>query len=243
MKLLLIFIPLFSFGASLYLNDGTKDRLVSYENENNYALVGDILVADLENRDKGVGRVFLLGGKWKNGVIPFKIDPKLDDTDKIEGAIEHYHSFTDLKLVPRTGQKDYVYFKYNGKKGSCSSFVGRKGGKQIINLPDWCDQGGVIHELGHAFGLLHEQQHPDRDKYLTIHHNNIKPLTLPNFWKVPLVGKSYSSFDFDSIMLYHSFAFTKNGEMTITRKDGTKYKTSEDVLSEGDIESLRAIYK
>ena len=35
--------------------------------------------------------------------------------------------------------------------------------------------GTVIHELGHALGMNHEQSRPDRDQYVTVHWNNVRP--------------------------------------------------------------------
>ncbi|MFO0740970.1 MAG: M12 family metallopeptidase [Labilithrix sp.] len=46
-------------------------------------------------------------------------------------AIAHWTSKTNVRLVPRTSQSDYVSFH---PSTGCSSMIGRQGGKQTINL-------------------------------------------------------------------------------------------------------------
>lgn len=58
---------------------------------------------------------------------------------------------------------------------SCSSTVGRSGGKQQLSLSvDGCVSHGIIeHELIHSLGFHHEHTRSDRDQYTQINWQNI----------------------------------------------------------------------
>ncbi len=43
-------------------------------------------------------------------------------------------------------------------------------------------------------------------------------------------------------MMYGSYAFSKNGEPTMTKKDGTLFEAQRDHLSDEDKEHIRQIY-
>lgn len=109
----------------------------------------------------------------------------------------------------------------------CSSHVGRTGaGAQQVTIAEACGEvGHAAHELGHAIGLWHEHSRLDRDKFITIHWENIERTSLHNFEKisrneldeVPDIG-----YDIQSIMHYSQFAFAKRGMpvlKTITLKE------------------------
>ena len=122
----------------------------------------------------------------------------------------------------------------------------------------------ATHELGHVLGLQHEHKRYDRDEYIDIYWDNIKDSHKYNFYKAEqykdiyitikvlwwkwdkkmTIHNSivYGDFDYDSIMLYSSNAFSKNSEPTILSKDGSRISyTSE--LSDGDKEAIKTIYK
>lgn len=65
---------------------------------------------------------------------------------------------------------------HTSELSGCYSYVGRVGGSQTINYPQWClDQyGSVQHEMLHALGFYHEQSRFDRDDYVTIMWDNIQ---------------------------------------------------------------------
>lgn len=111
-----------------------------------------------------------------------------------------------------------IVFRSN-KKG-CWSKIGKKPITQTVNLGPGCRTTGIaIHEIGHAIGLWHEQQRPDRNSYVKIHPSNIKSGKSSNFIKLPWsMVKTYNlPYDYSSIMHYHIYAFNNAaGKKTIT---------------------------
>ena len=89
--------------------------------------------------------------------------------------------------------------------------MGRQGGPQILsvglNNERYCRKHGVLlHELGHALGFWHEQTRIDRDNYLTILWDNIKPAAVRQFQKYTHETDSLGvAYDFDSIMHYSRY--------------------------------------
>ena len=139
----------------------------------------------------------------------------------------------------RSKEKDYIYFK---KANNCASFVGRIGGRQDINLADGCTIGNTIHEIAHAVGMVHEQQHYDRDKYINIHWRNIHDSFKSEFGKLSFHKSRTSKFDLNSIMMYASWAYSKNGKPTMTTRDDKTFTVQRRGLSFGDEKIIDQIY-
>ena len=76
----------------------------------------------------------------------------------------------------------------------------------------------AVHEFMHALGFHHEQNRPDRDQYVIIHEEIIKPKKEHNFKKAKRSDTLGQPYDYYSIMHYKKDAFSKNGKMTIEPK-------------------------
>jgi Astacin (Peptidase family M12A) len=195
-----------------------------------------------EMRTNGTGRTSSFS-RWANGVVPFVIDPTLPNQARITQAISHWSTNTKLRFVRRTTEKDYIVFR---RGSGCSSYVGRIGGEQPINTGDGCTTGSIIHEIGHAVGLWHEQSRRDRDQHLIVRWSNMVAGTETNFRSYTELGMdgfdTSGGMDFWSIMMYPCTAFSKNGQPTLLRRNGTTFNVQRSVLSVKDREAITIMY-
>lgn len=178
---------------------------------------------------------------WPKGIVPYVVTPTVVDPQRVTDAIAHIQAHTKVRFVKRTTQADYVVIQPGS---GCWSWIGRIRGPQKLTLADsWnCPTGAVIHELGHALGLWHEHMRRDRDKFITIHWENIIPGQEYNFQPNLVMTRDVGAYDFASIMHYAYWGFSKNGQPTITKKDGSIQGFGQgNALSPGDIAAIHAI--
>ncbi|MDD3945558.1 MAG: M12 family metallopeptidase, partial [Bacteroidales bacterium] len=200
-----------------------------------YIFQGDILLQPPTR-----GAVYAEGNLWPDNKVYYTINSNLPDPERVTQAIEYYHTTTNLTFIERTNQPNYIDFIYDAN--GCSSYLGMIGGIQPIRLADWGTKGNVIHEIGHAIGLLHEHSKVGRDQYVTINEENIEEGKQHNFTEYRSSNPNTDGFDFESIMLYSSYAFSKNGQPTIVRKNGKGFNAQRSQLSENDLEIIDQIY-
>jgi hypothetical protein len=183
---------------------------------------------------------------WPGGIVPYVIDPSLKPLlrKRVAEAVEEFKKYTCIRYVPRSPEDiDYVTIK-DGK--GCSSSVGRQGGKQSIHLASGCQRiGTVIHEMMHALGIIHEQSRADRDDFVKVRFDHIKPKLASNFRKYAF-GETDDMdipYNFFSVMHYSNYAFSNDGEVTIVSKADKNLKFGQRVqLTNLDIKQINRLY-
>jgi astacin len=175
--------------------------------------------------------------RWTDNVMPYVIDDDVPDRARVEGAIRHWNERTVMRMVPRTGEANYIQFRRrNGF--ACSSNVGMIGGRQFINLPDNCALGSVIHEIGHAAGLYHTQSREDRDLYIRVNEDGIQRDSLSQYARQLTASEDVGTYPFESIMHYNTTGFALPGETAMTTVPAGIPLGQRDGLSASDVDTL-----
>jgi Astacin (Peptidase family M12A)/Bacterial tandem repeat domain 1 len=236
--------------ATLVLPGHDKATTVSYDIVDGEAIFeGDIILGKVDAQGKLTSDFAPLGVaidkqayRWPGAVVPYVISGSLSSTmqTRINAAIAHWESKTIVEFVPKTSSHtDYVSFVVGS---GCSSYVGRQTLAQTINLSSGCSTGNVIHEIGHAIGLWHEQSREDRDSHVQILWQNITPGAENNFNKHVVDGFDLGNYDYGSIMHYPANAFSKNGLPTIVTIPAGIPIGQRIALSTGDLSATSKLY-
>ncbi|MBE7472482.1 MAG: hypothetical protein DPW09_22665 [Anaerolineae bacterium] len=196
-----------------------------------YVLIeGDILVPKDFLQSDGIGTQSAFGDTtfWPSGVVPFVFDANVSAVNQTRmlNAMTQWETVANIDFRPRIAADQFWVHIQNSTENSSS--VGRQplaNQPQIMNIVSWDNQWIMDHELAHALGFWHEQSRPDRDNYVQITSANIQPGQEHNF-NIRAAADVYplqayglpddQTYDFDSVMHYGQFAFSSNGQPTIT---------------------------
>ncbi|WP_378176885.1 M12 family metallopeptidase [Aquimarina sp. SS2-1] len=237
---------------------GTEVKVISL-GDGNYAL-GDMILTE-ENFDAKDGSDIGKGvwdrrvNKWPNRTILYRYSNNMPQAtkDKVIYAANYITDNTDL-TVRRWNSNDsagYVWVGYSESSG-CSAQLGYKNQKfpgQRMNLASGCSRGSAIHEFLHVAGIIHEQNHWNRDAYVQVLFSNILDDKEFNYFKVSDAnGWEISDvLDTNSIMMYGSYFFRTqqaidNGWRSMRRVDGSTIVPNRSYMTTNDIRIINAVY-
>ncbi len=181
-------------------------------------LEGDIIRWDFEAKAAPSGNF------WPGGIVPYLFSNNVNDDNRtlMTNAMQLWENVANVNFrLVQNGDSNFLFIQ--DATGN-SSAVGPQVGLQVVNIFNWGTPMIIVHELGHALGMEHEQSRLDRDAYVTINWGNISSTQCTdgcarNF-EVQWATTSwlYSPYDYDSVMHYRPTAFTSNGGNTIDTK-------------------------
>ncbi len=181
--------------------------------------------------------------------IPYIITAGSGNLTNLNTAITQFNStFSIIKLVARTTQTDYVnfYFDPNDNSAQGEASIGRAGGEQPIQGAGGsfnpCSVGTILHEMGHAVGLWHEQSRPNRDTYISVNYGNVVKGSFYNYDQIYDDAQQTTLFDYASIMEYPAFSFSRNGAPVIESIPAGIPLSNPTGYTAADIDGVRRLY-
>jgi hypothetical protein len=243
----------------------SRSYSVPFEDIDGQAVVeGDIVIgttADLPTRGTNYIAPIVpdyIKGKpkrWGKGiepyVVPYVIDNSVQGSDQknyITQAISLWANHTGIRLQPLSGPRDWIgnnYVKFISKNLCASYGIGmaekpanngtEDANINVVDVAECKSWGMIAHEIGHVLGLGHEQSRSDRNSYITVLWDNIKPAKKndafePGVQYCRAIGDPHAKdpykdlqtlantyYDYDSIMHYSVLGFAKDKSCKLER--------------------------
>lgn len=171
------------------------------------------------------------------------------DQTLITSTLNAIESRTCVRFIQGTTvEGDYVSVTYNNAD-DCHADIGYAYDPgQKLNLAKYCmNIGGIAHEFMHSMGFIHQHQVPDRDTYIEVIEDNIRPIDLPSIVRVftrSEVKDLKVGYDYRSVLHYAADQGAKVGKnMTIrARMSGGERMGQREEISEKDFAKINKLY-
>jgi hypothetical protein len=147
---------------------------------------------------------------WPGGRMPVSFIPSIPAPQRMMflKMCSRWSQISGVECVPRTVETNFVEVRNDGN--GCYATVGMPFGYGVVNLGEGCWTDTVImHELGHSFGRVHEQQRSDRDQYIDINFANIQP-EFTESYRIISDTNNLTPYDHLSVMHYSAWAAALN---------------------------------
>ena len=149
---------------------------------------------------------------WPDGIVYYTL---ADDVMRsgayidIYDAMKHIEERCNISFHKKqSNTKNWIEFVLSEDDVS-RSHLGMTGGKQNIWVTSDVNTSTAIHEICHALGMIHEHQRMDRDNYIVVDFNNIRPEWHQWFYRTSIPHNTYGTglepLDTKSIMIYGSY--------------------------------------
>ncbi len=182
---------------------------------------------------------------WTNGIVPYEITNGLAtaQSNTYLAGLREWELAANVKFVRHTNQTHWILFTYNT---NWIDNVSSSTNPQIVTVSS-LSRAQVCHEMGHSFGLTHENIRSDQTNFLTVLSNNVTSGYL-SFFQVDPTSVTNGPYDFESVMhLGWDFASTNPG-VTPTQQPKPpyfpryQYRMGNYCLSPGDRAALAYLY-
>ena len=198
----------------------------------------------------GVPNWELVPPAWIGGVIPYVVDERVSDDGKrsARGAMAVWTEGTVLRFVPRTDEPDFIHVVEHVEEDYVKGIV-----QPCAHQPTcWWVSGWLpndVHGLGHAIGLMHEQQRRDRDRYIRVFQQHISPHYRWTWNPQPFYGADISPYNYQSVMHYGFLSSKRNRRggppalETIPRHMSVgQYTAPSDLITPGDADTVARMF-
>ena len=186
---------------------------------------------------------------WPNGDVRFTFSQDFNEAEKammrtwmveMEGRCVNLISFIEYSMAEFDQNGTGILLIYVGADNYAT--IGYSDHPWVRFRTSQPPEGIFKHEMVHVLGLHHEFIRPDRDRYITIHWDNVDgALRHKLFIQNTLYDMNVHPFDMKSITIhsYNQYDFSNNGGMTM---EGLIYKGTQFSISAGDVAKIMAIY-